>query len=55
MPVPKFYGKTGLQVIKLQSYLEMLPDVFQYVCTALGPMGVKRAEFKYVQCGMKLL
>jgi len=41
MPGPKFHGKTGLQVIKLQSYLEMLPGVFQYVDTVLAE---KRAK-----------
>lgn len=46
---PEFCSKTVQQVIKLQSHIEMLPHVFQYVCIALSPIEVKRAEFKYVQ------
>lgn len=49
MTCPEFYNKTAQQVIKLQSHIEMLPDVFQYIYIALSPIEVKRAEFKYVQ------
>lgn len=52
---PKFCGNTGLQVIKLQSYLEMLLNDFQYVCTAISLEELKREELKDVQYGMKLL
>lgn len=52
---PKFCGNTGLQVIKLQLYLEMLLNDFQYVCTAISLEELKREELKDVQYGMKLL
>lgn len=52
---PKFCSKTGLQIIKLQSYLEMLLKDFQHVCTAINLKELKREELKDVQYGMNLL